>query len=228
MMPRTYGEICPVARSLDVIGERWMILLVRELLLGPKRFKDLLAALPSMGTNRLAARLKSLESVGVVAKRTLPPPAEIQVYELTEYGERLRPVVYCLGAWGAELPLPQNAELDKARAELIALGLSATSPPELSADLEETYEFHVAGERFHVDAVHGTVTVRSGPAPRAADLVVDCDLATFFALVTGETTPSAAARDARASFIGAAAARTRAFQILSYEHAAEELRLVPA
>jgi DNA-binding HxlR family transcriptional regulator len=86
--------MCPIARSLDVVGERWSLLIVRELLLGPKRFKDLLGELPSMGTNRLSDRLKTLEADGIVARATLPPPGEAQVYVLTDLGERLRqPVV---------------------------------------------------------------------------------------------------------------------------------------
>jgi len=201
---------------------------VRELLLGPKRFKDLLGRLPAMGSNRLADRLKGLQETGVIAKRMLPAPAEVQVYELTDYGERLRPLVYSLGAWGAELPLPDDADLQNARAELIALGLSASSPPELSAELEETYEFRVAGECFHVNATHGTVTVRSGPAPAGAELVVDCDLVTLLELVTGASTPAQATRQGRASFVGAPALRARAFRILSFKHASRELRLVPA
>ena len=90
---RTYGQMCPIARSLDVIGERWSLLIVRELLLGPKRFKDLLGELPAMGTNRLSDRLKTLEADGVIAKATLPPPGEAHVYVLTELGERLREIV---------------------------------------------------------------------------------------------------------------------------------------
>jgi DNA-binding HxlR family transcriptional regulator len=228
MSKRTYGEMCPVARALDVIGERWTILIVRELLLGPKRFKDLLARLPSMGTNRLADRLKGLEAAGVLAKRTLPAPAEVQVYELSDYGERLRPLIYCLSAWGAELPLSRDTDPATARADLIALALTAAAPPELSAELDETYELHVGDERLHVKATHGTVSVRSGPAPVAADLVVECDLATFLELASGHMTPARAAREGRASFTGEAALRTRAFQILSYRHASRELRLVAA
>jgi DNA-binding HxlR family transcriptional regulator len=228
MSKRTYGEMCPVARALDVIGERWSILIVRELLLGPKRFKDLLARLPAMGTNRLADRLKGLEAAGVLAKRTLPAPAEVQVYELSDYGERLRPLISCLSAWGAELPLPEDVDMSTARAELIALGLSSIAPPELSAGCDETYELHVAHECFHVRAADGAVTVRSGPAPLAADLRVECDLATFLELASGAITPARAARARRASFTGDAARKTRAFQILSYRHADREMRLVPA
>jgi DNA-binding HxlR family transcriptional regulator len=220
--------MCPVARSLDVIGERWTILLVRELLLGPKRFKDLLARLPAMGTNRLADRLKHLQAAGVVAKRTLPAPAEVQVYELTDFGERLRPVVHGLATWGAQLPPGDDVERASARAELIALGLSVASPPELSARIEETYEFRVAGERFHVRAAHGAVDVRSGPAPTPADVVVECELATFVELVSGASTPARAARQGRASITGARGAATRAFRILSFRNPAREPRLAGA
>src|SRR4051794_38446488 len=100
MATRTYGQMCSIARALDVLGERWTLLVVRELLLGPKRFKDLLEILPAMGTNRLSDRLKTLQAAGVVTRRALPPPAGAQVYELTEAGQRLRPAIYCLGAWG--------------------------------------------------------------------------------------------------------------------------------
>jgi DNA-binding HxlR family transcriptional regulator/putative sterol carrier protein len=228
MPKRSYGEMCPVARSLDLLGERWTILIVRELLLGPKRFKDLLARLPAMGTNRLADRLKRLEAAGVLARRTLAPPGEVQAYALTDYGEQLRALIYCLGAWGSELPLAGDVDRESARAELIALGLSATSPPELSAGLHETYELHIADERFHVNADDGSVIVRSGPAPIAPDLLVSCDLATFFELASGETTLSRAARHRRASFTGDGALGARAFGLLSFTNSAPELRLVPA
>lgn len=220
--------MCPVARSLDVVGERWTLLIVRELLLGPKRFKDLLSALSAIGSNRLASRLHRLTDAGVVAKRTLPAPADVQVYELTEFGERLRPVVYSLGAWGSELPPADDIDHDRTRAELLALGLSATSPPELSAELDEVYEFHVADERFHVRATRGIVTVRSGPARPTADVVVECDLATFFELATGSITPAQAARQRRARVRGPASAFTRAFKILKIRRPPQELRLAAA
>src|SRR4051794_41377304 len=85
---KTYGQTCPLARSLDVLGERWTLLVIRELLLGPKRFKHLLAALPAIGSNRLSDRLKGLEEAGVIRQNTLPAPAAVPVYELTEAGGR--------------------------------------------------------------------------------------------------------------------------------------------
>ena len=225
---RTYGQMCSVARALDVLGERWTLLVVRELLLGPKRFTDLLNALPAMGSNRLGDRLTGLQAAGVIAKRTLPPPAAAQVYELTESGERLRPAIYCLGAWGWQLPVAQNIDHESARAELIALGLAGTSPPALSAELSETYEFHVADECFHVTATRGVVAAHSGPAPVAADLLVECDLHTFLALATGELTASQAARRGHAIVRGEAAVFARAFRVLSFRQTPEHLRLVEA
>ena len=228
MATRSYGELCPVARALDVLGERWMLLVVRELLLGPKRFKDLLTTLPTMGTNRLADRLKKLQAAGVVVRRTLPPPAGVHVYELTESGQGLRPAIYCLGAWGSQLPAPDDIDRGTARAELVALGLAGTAAPELSAGRFETYEFHVADERFHVTATDGVVVTRSGPSPAGADLVVACDLRTFLALAAGELTPSQAVRRGDATVRGGTERLARAFRLLSFRRSATEFRLVPA
>src|SRR5437867_11882702 len=96
---KTYGQMCPLARSLDVLGERWTLLVIRELLLGPKRFKHLLAALPAIGSNRLSERLKVLDHAGIVRKSMVPAPAAVAVYELTAEGERLREPLIALGLW---------------------------------------------------------------------------------------------------------------------------------
>jgi DNA-binding HxlR family transcriptional regulator len=95
-----YDQYCPIAHALDLVGERWSLLIVRELLHGPKRYTDLAGSLPGIGTNILAARLKVLEGCGVVAKRRLPPPAASQVYELTPYGHGLKPIMRELALWG--------------------------------------------------------------------------------------------------------------------------------
>src|ERR687886_123195 len=97
---RSYNQYCAVARALDIVGERWTLLVARELLTGPKRFKDLLEGLPGIGTNLLAARLKNLEGFGILRRTTLPPPAGSKVYELTELGRSLEPVITALGRWG--------------------------------------------------------------------------------------------------------------------------------
>jgi DNA-binding HxlR family transcriptional regulator len=101
---RSYGDPCGIARALDLVGERWALLVVRELLLGPKRFTDLRAGLPNVGPDMLAQRLRELEQTGVVQRATLPPPAGVRVYELTDWGRQLEPVVLALGRWGSQAP----------------------------------------------------------------------------------------------------------------------------
>jgi DNA-binding HxlR family transcriptional regulator len=98
---KRYEQYCPVAHALDMVGDRWELLIVRELFQGPKRYTDLAEGLPGIGTNILAARLRDLEACGVVAKKTLPPPAASRVYELTDYGRELRPLMRELALWGA-------------------------------------------------------------------------------------------------------------------------------
>jgi DNA-binding HxlR family transcriptional regulator len=100
-MAKKYDQYCPLAHALEMIGERWTLLLVRELMHGPQRYTDLADRLPGIGTNILASRLRDLETAGIVAKRTLPPPAASKVYELTEYGVELKPVMRELARWGA-------------------------------------------------------------------------------------------------------------------------------
>src|SRR6266540_2990664 len=108
-MPKRYEQYCPMAHALDLVGERWALLVVRELMHGPKRYTDLADSLPGIGTNILAGRLRDLEAAGVVAKRTLPPPAASRVYELTDYGRSLRPVMRELALWGARSLGPPTA-----------------------------------------------------------------------------------------------------------------------
>jgi DNA-binding HxlR family transcriptional regulator len=100
-MSKVYAQYCPMAHALDLVGERWSLLVVRELMCGPKRYTDLVATLPGIGTNVLASRLRDLEAGGVVVRRVLPPPAASRVYELTDYGRALRPVMRELAIWGA-------------------------------------------------------------------------------------------------------------------------------
>jgi DNA-binding HxlR family transcriptional regulator len=100
-MHRGYDQYCPIAHALDLVGDRWALLVVRELIHGPKRYTDLGEHLPGIGTNILAARLRELEASGIITKRTLPPPAASRVYELTDYGRELRAVIRELALWGA-------------------------------------------------------------------------------------------------------------------------------
>src|SRR3954447_22288039 len=125
---RTYGQGCGTAFALDVIGDRWALLVVRELVLGPKRFTDLRDGLPGIGPNVLSQRLKELEEAGVIQRRQLPPPAASTVYDLTGWGRELEEIIIALGRWGARSPdMPEEAETQP---EWLMLGLRATYDPD--------------------------------------------------------------------------------------------------
>ena len=109
-MSKSYEQYCPMAHALDLVGERWSLLVLRELMHGPKRYTDLTEGLPGIGTNILASRLRDLEVAGLIAKRTLPPPAASRVYELTDYGRELRSVMRELALWGARSLGPPTHE----------------------------------------------------------------------------------------------------------------------
>src|SRR5918997_6974707 len=135
---RTYGDMCGIARALDVIGERWALLVVRELVLGPKRFTDLRVGLPNASPNVLSQRLRELEAAGVVRRRRLPPPAASKVYELTDWGKELEPVIIRLGRWGARSPSkPRDAVLG---VDSLILSFRTMFDPLAADGLEATYE----------------------------------------------------------------------------------------
>ncbi|MBN3785468.1 helix-turn-helix transcriptional regulator [Burkholderia sp. Ac-20353] len=203
-----------MARALDVLGDRWTLLLIRELLLGPKRFKDLLAIMPAMGTNRLAERLVMLVESDVIQPTKSPAPA----YELTELGEQLRKPLIALGLWGLRLPVDERIDPSSARAELIALCLAGSSDPASSAGMQALYEFHVGAEVFHVPVNDGEVLVRSGPSAVLADVTVQCDMETFMALALHQVTPAHALREGHATLLhGSRKAFTQVFKVLEYK-----------
>jgi DNA-binding HxlR family transcriptional regulator len=146
---RSYGEACRFAHALDLVGERWAALLVvRELLLGPKRFTDLRTGLPNASTNMLAERLRDLEAGAVVRRRRLPPPAGASVYELTEWGRELEPIVTRLGAWGARSPHPP--ETTAIGPDSIVLALRSLFDREVAGEASVTYEIRLGADVFHV------------------------------------------------------------------------------
>lgn len=213
MTNKTYGQLCPIARAMDVLGDRWTLLLIRELLLGPKRFKELLAMLPAMGANRLSERLAMLVENGVIRPAAQSTPA----YELTELGEQLRQPIIALGVWGLQLPMDARIDPASARAELIALCLTGVGDPAASADVREVAEFQVGDETFHMTIDDGQVSARSGPPAEPAQLQVLCDLETFMALARGQATPTEAVRAGRASLLrGSQRNFNQLFKILAY------------
>lgn len=173
---RTYGDSCGVARALDIIGERWSLLVVRELLLGPKRFTDLRDGLPHVGPDVLSQRLRQLEQDGVVRRRKLAPPAGSRVYELTERGEELEPVVLALGRWGSGAPFP--AEGTDLGVDAAMLALKTTFDAQAAAGLRASYELRLGEHRFHARVAEGTLSVVRGDAHRP-DATIETDTGTL-------------------------------------------------
>jgi DNA-binding HxlR family transcriptional regulator len=184
---KTYGQRCPLARALDLIGERWTFLVVRELLLGPRRYTDLLDGLPGVGTNILAARLAALQSAGLVAKRELPVPTAVTVYELTDAGRALAPTVRSLSAWGEQHGAPATDE-QAVRPGWILLGVARRGA---SMGDGRSCELWVGGDVFELAVANGELSVASRPAP-SADAVVTMAPEVFYGLATARTTPAAA------------------------------------
>ncbi len=180
---RSYGEACRFAYALDLVGERWALLVVRELLLGPKRFTDLRVGLPHASPNILSERLRELEQAGVVHRRKLPPPAASRVYELTEWGKELEPVVTQLGAWGARSPVPPASR--EIGASSIVLALRSLFDPEAAGDLEASYELRLGEESFHVGIAAGELELGRGDTEKPST-TIETDPGTLAALLAGQ------------------------------------------
>src|SRR4051794_1228930 len=187
---RKYGQGCGTAHALDLVGDRWALLVVRELLLGPKRFTDLRDGLPGIGPNVLSQRLKELEDANVIHRRQLPPPAASTVYELTEWGSELEEIIVALARWGARSPaMPDEAETQP---EWLMLGLRAIYEPE-GEPVPTRYEFRFDDEVFWARVDDGALNVGRGEADDA-DAVLTAEVETIAQLVRGQLTPAAALR----------------------------------
>jgi DNA-binding HxlR family transcriptional regulator len=180
---RTYGDSCGIARALDIVGERWALLVARELLLGPKRFTDLRAGLPRVGPDMLAARLRELEEAGVVRRDVLPPPAASKVYELTEWGAELAPVLMSLGRWASRAPLPEHAPALGVDAAIVAL--ETTFDADAADWVDAVYELTLAGQVFTLEVAAGRLEVTRGRAPAGVTPAasIDTDTAMLAAVV---------------------------------------------
>jgi DNA-binding HxlR family transcriptional regulator len=191
MTSKSYNQLCGLAYALDIIGERWTILIIRELMPGPRRFTDLMDGLPGISTNLLSSRLKSLEEQGVITRRTLPPPAASMVYELTPVGLALEDTLLELGRWGSQF-VPAVPE-DDALLHLgsYALTLKTFFRAEQAQGLDETYELHVDEERLTVHIHDGEIDVRQGLAEEP-DMVLRTDMQTYMGLLGGALTPAGA------------------------------------
>jgi DNA-binding HxlR family transcriptional regulator len=193
MTKRTYAQYCGVAHALEVVGERWALLVIRDLIPWPRRFTDLRRGLPRIPTNVLSARLKELEQAGIVQRRVLPRPSGAVVYELTEYGRELEPIIVQLMLWGAK-SLGDPRAGDTPSASSLAVGLRSVFRSEAAGDLRASYEVRVGEDIvIHLRIDRGDLTIGEGPLPDA-DLTIDTGLA-LGALMRGELTPA----EARAS-----------------------------
>ena len=177
---RTYGDRCGVARALDVVGQRWALLIVRELLLGPKRFTDLRAGLPNLSPDVLSQRLRELEQAGLLRRRKLAPPAGARVYELTERGLALEPVVLELGRWGSETAFPAGAAAFGADSFVIAL--KTLFDPGAADGLDLTVELRLGEDGFRSRVAGGQLEIVRGNAG-APDATIASDPGTLAAVL---------------------------------------------
>jgi DNA-binding HxlR family transcriptional regulator len=179
---RTYGDGCAIAVALDLVGERWALLVVRELLLGPKRYTDLRRGLPNASPNVLSERLRELERAGVVRRRKLPPPAGARVYELTEWGRELEEIVISLGHWAARSPSGLTG--GPIGADSTILALRSRFDPEAARGLRAGYELRLGEDRFRIEVADGQIEVARGGADHAG-ATIDTDPDTLAAVLWG-------------------------------------------
>jgi len=167
---RTYGDPCGVARSLDVIGDRWALLVVRELLLGPKRFSDLIEGLTGASPNVVSQRLRDLVDHGVVRRHDLGPPTRVHLYELTDWGRELEPAVLHLGRWGSRAPgaLPDRS----LGVDSLVLGLKTAFAADRAGDRKATYELHIDDHVFTLRIAGGRLDARHGHPDTPPDAVI--------------------------------------------------------
>ncbi|MFI5925540.1 winged helix-turn-helix transcriptional regulator [Micromonospora sp. NPDC051543] len=185
---RSYGDPCGVARGLDVIGERWALLVVRDLLLGPRRFNDLLGGLPGVSPNVLSQRLRQLTEQGVVRRRDLGPPTRVHLYELTEWGRALEPILLQFGRWGSQSPqMPEGA----LGIDSLLLSVKASFDPARAPELAGTYAFHIDADTILTEVTEDAVQIRRGTVP-APDATLTTDIDTLRAVCGSVITLSAA------------------------------------
>ena len=199
MKTRAYGQYCGFARALEVVGERWALMIVRDLLVAPKRFTDLLRGLPGIPSNVLTARLKEMEQAGIARRRLLPRPDRGVVYELTEYGLELEPVIVELGRWGAKTlgdPRPdETITLDS-----LVTALRTTFHPEAAQGVSAGFELRVGEIVLHARVDDGHVDAGGGPLA-GADLVIHAGPG-IRALMAGELSPEGALENGTVQITG--------------------------
>jgi DNA-binding HxlR family transcriptional regulator len=197
---RRYGDGCAIATALDYVGERWALLIVRELLLGPKRFTDLQDGLPGAGPKVLAQRLRELEAGGILRRRTLPPPASSQVYELTDWGAQLDAIVVALGHWGGGAPEPSG---DHVGADSAMIRLRSFFRPQPERPWTATYEMRLGRYRFTIRVADGDLVDMSRGEPHdRPDTIIETDPDTLSQVVGDDRAVTKATNDGRLTITG--------------------------
>ncbi len=212
MTARSYGDGCAAAHALDLVGERWALLVVRELLLGPKRFTDLRTGMPTASPNVLSQRLRELEQAGLVRHRRMGPPVSSSVYELTDWGLMLEPVLLELGRWGR--CSPQFSGETEASVDALMLALRGRFDPALAGDLSSSVALNINDDHFVARVADQRLTLQRGTAARP-DASLTTDGATFAALMTKRIDLRKAVAARRAELTGAVEAVRRLLNSLA-------------
>ncbi len=199
MATRSYGQYCGLARAAELVGERWALLILRDLLVGERRFTDLARSLPGIPTNVLTDRLKELEAAGVVRRRILARPGRGIAYELTPYGRELEDAIVRLGCWGAK-SLGEPREGETVSPESLVMALRSTFQPEAAGGVRVGFEVHFGEIVVHASVDDGTIAANVGPLP-TADLVIEVGPA-FKALIARQITPAEAIADGSVRLTG--------------------------
>ncbi len=210
---RSYNQYCALAKALDRVGNRWTLLIIRELLVGPKRYSDLRAGLPGIASNLLSERLRELQSEGIVRRRELPPPAASVVYELTDLGARLESAVVELVRWGAHW-MTERREGEVFRPNLLVVALRALLPSEVPPSVRLSCEIRTAGACLQVLLDGGSLRVELGPPPEA-DVIVKGDPRSLLEFISGDLPSDEALRTGRVTIEGPPAARASLKQLFA-------------
>jgi DNA-binding HxlR family transcriptional regulator len=213
-MARTRPHIdgCGIAHASELLGQRWALLVIRELLLGPKRFTDLRAGIPDVSPNVLSERLRDLEQSGIVRRRKLPPPAAARVYELTDWGAQLEPAVLALGRWASGSPsFPRDGQMGP---DSLVLALKSTLDPATAEGFDATYELILDDLPFRIAVADGRFEAGRGEADRP-DATIRSDPDTMTELVFRGRSLTDALRARDIEIEGSKRAATRLFRLLT-------------
>ena len=213
-MSRSYQQYCPLARAMDAVGDRWTMLILRELFFAPKRFTDIEARLDGIAPNLLSRRLKELEAREMVRRRRLDPPATATVYEITPRARGLQTAMLELSKWGIQFLGPYDGE-DNFSIEWLVPILEEMADRDAARGVWDVYQFVIGGESLWVEVADGDVRVRAGEPPRTPDLRAEMDEQTFMAIGFGTLDPMDAVAQGLSTAEGDLTKSPTALEILS-------------